>query len=386
MVRVAALLLLTFTAGLTLAGPSARAYDIRLSPDDRVTQVKDTADVALAEVRKLIRLAEAVQKFGERGARCTVAVLDTGINPAHVDFGKRIVAQRNYTEDNHKKPDDARDGNGHGTHVAGIIAANGTSKGIAPEARIIAMKVLDNEGGGSFDDVRAALRWILENHQQHTVCAANLSLGDDSNLSSLTAAEAGEMGELIVQLRAAGVPMVVSAGNAYFQHKTAGMSFPAIIPQTVSVGAVYDGRLGDKPIQYQSGAIAFATAADRVTPFSQRLPEDIGGHFRTDVFGPGAAVTSTGARNATEKSTSSGTSQAAPAVAGVVLLAQSYWLSKRKELPPVDSIEKWLRAGTTVKDGDDEEDNVLHTNATFVRVDALAALEAAHKDLASLPH
>ena len=69
-------------------------------------------------------------------------------------------------------------------------------------------------------------------------------------------------------------------------------------------------------------------------------------------------------------------------VTGIVLLAHSYWLAKRKELPPIDSVERWLRTGVRVIDGDDENDNVKHTKASFRRVDAYLVLEAAKKDLA----
>jgi subtilisin family serine protease len=359
----------------------AHGRELRLTPDDKVAQVANSADVALIEVRALINHKEAIEKYKIKGAGCTVAILDTGINPTHRDFGKRIVAQLNLTSDNGGKRDNARDGEGHGTHVSGIVVANGTNFGIAPEAGIIAIKVLDNEGGGNFDAVLEALEWVHANRQKYDICAANMSLGDESNEQSITEAEGGELAKVVAKLRADRIPVVVAAGNDYFRYKTSGMSFPAIIPGTISVGAVYDARLGDKPITYRSGAIANTTIADQITPFSQRLPDDVGKEFRTDVFGPGASVTSTGANDDTGQSISSGTSQASPVVAGVVLLAQSYWKSKRGELPTVDNLEKWLRSGKAVKDGDDEDDNVPHTQASFIRIDALATLDAVHCEL-----
>jgi subtilisin family serine protease len=366
-----------------LLGSQAHSQAVSLSPDDRVTQKPDGGDVALAEVRALIRLADAVKKYNALGKGCTVAVLDSGINPTHKDFGKRIVAQVNYTSDNGSRKSDARDGDGHGTHVAGIIAANSVNEGIAPEARIVAMKVLDNSGNGDFGYIRAALGWVLKNRKKHQICAANISVQDGKNTTSISRTDAGKMGELITQLRAARIAVVVAAGNEYFKHQEPGMSFPAIIPQAISVGAVYDAVQDDEPIGYGNGAAARTTGKDRVTPFTQRLPDDVGGIYRTDVFGPGATVTSTGAENDTGQSDSSGTSQPAPAVAGVVLLAQSYWKARCKKLPTVDQVERWLRGGVPIHDGDDEDDNVKHTNATFIRVDALSALEAAEKELGS---
>jgi subtilisin family serine protease len=359
----------------------ALGRDFGLTPDDKVAQVPYTVDLALREVRALISHEQAIKKYNITGAGCTIAILDTGINPTHKDFGKRIVAQLNLTKDNKKNRDNARDGEGHGTHVSGIVVANGTNYGIAPDANLIAIKVLDNEGAGNFEAVLEALNWVLANREKYGICAANMSLGDSSNSQSITDADGGEIMKVISKLREARVPVVVAAGNDYFKYQKSGMSFPAIIPGTISVGAVYDARLGDKPIRYQSGATANSTIADQITPFSQRLPDDTGQAFRTDVFGPGASVTSTGANDDTGQSISSGTSQASPVVAGVVLLAQSYWKSKRGELPTVDDLEKWLRSGVTVKDGDNEDDNVVHTQASYFRVYALATLDAVACDL-----
>src|SRR5690606_38523644 len=88
------------------------------------------------------------QDRGLTGAGIKVAILDTGIDHTHPDLGGclgancKVVAGYNFTDSG--EPDDAMDKNGHGTHVAGIVAANGELKGVAPGASLYAFKVLDN--------------------------------------------------------------------------------------------------------------------------------------------------------------------------------------------------------------------------------------------------
>ncbi len=93
-------------------------------------------------------------------------------------------------------------------------------------------------------------------------------------------------------------------------------------------------------------------------------------------FAP-APTDSSGNVGPQSESTDSGTSQAAPFVAGVVLLVQQYNFRLTNNLPCVDHLESWLRSSSpTIVDGDHEDDNVKHTRGRFVRLDAMAALEA----------
>jgi len=92
---------------------------------------------------------------------------------------------------------------------------------------------------------------------------------------------------------------------------------------------------------------------------------------------PGAAITSSGHQSDQGESTSHGTSQATPVVAGLVLLAQQYWLRQKGALPTVDQLETWLRHSKTLNiDGDDEDDNVNHNNKQYVNADALDMFDA----------
>jgi subtilisin family serine protease len=333
-----------------------------------------------AEVDTLIRVRQARQAFSVTGAGLTVAVLDTGLRATHIDFAGRVRAQRNFTSDNGGDPNNANDGNGHGTNVGGIIVANGNHVGIAPGAGIVPIKVLSNDGGGSFDAVNDALQWIIDNRATFNITAVSMSLGDESNADDDASPAVGSTQGLIRALRDMNVPVVVAAGNDYFQFQQQGMGFPAILRETVSVGAVYDASEGG--FAYRDGAEAFSSGAGRITPFSQRLHPDTNPNTRTVIFAPGAPVTSSGIASDTGESVQHGTSQATPVTTGVILLMQEFFLRTTGAMPSVDLLIQFLRnGGVEINDGDDEDDNVTHTGKNYLRLDALAALDAVRRHL-----
>jgi subtilisin family serine protease len=112
------------------------------------------------------------------GADVVIAIVDTGIDLDHPDLADRIVAGYDFVDDD-DVPDDQ---NGHGTHVAGSAAAIGNNDigviGMAPEAKIMPLKVLAADGSGSVEDVAAAITWAADNGAD----VINLSLGGSSNL------------------------------------------------------------------------------------------------------------------------------------------------------------------------------------------------------------
>jgi subtilisin family serine protease len=332
------------------------------------------------EVDTLIRVQRAHDTFKVNGTGLTVAVLDTGLRTTHVDFAGRVRAQRNFTADNGGAPGDASDGAGHGTNVGGIIVGNGIHVGIAPGAGIVPLKVLGNSGGGSFEAINAGLQWVLDNHEAFNITVVNLSLGAELNLVDDAETRDFSTTKLISQLTERNIAVVVAAGNEYFQFKQPGMGFPAIVRETVSVGAVYDSNVG--PFQYESGAEAFSTGANRITPFSQRLHDDHNQVTRTDIFAPGAPVTAAGINNDKAESVQQGTSQATPVTSGVILLMQEFFLRSANRLPSVETIIECLRKGAVeTNDGDDEDDNVPHTGKNYLRIDAFSALVAARRSL-----
>ncbi|QRM35414.1 S8 family serine peptidase [Microvirga sp. VF16] len=337
----------------------------------------------IPEADRLIRAKLGRDHFKVSGKGLSVAVLDTGLRTTHIDFKGRVAAQRNFTSDYGGDQNNAADENGHGTNVAGIICANKDHIGIAPDSQVIPLKVLHNSGGGSFDAIKDALQWVLDHGETHNISAVCMSLGDSGNYVSDTGFPLDALQARIRALKAKGVVCCVAAGNDYFTHGSVqGMGYPAIFRETVSVGAVYDFDEGS--FSYGSGAKAFSTAADRITPFSQRLHETVGGEAATDVFAPGAPIRSSGISNDRGESIQHGTSQATPVVTGVVLLVQELFFRAHNRLPAVDDVVQWLRSSSTrVVDGDDENDNVTHTNLAFRRVDALASLEAVSRSIAT---
>lgn len=346
-----------------------------IAPVERPVQ-SDASDFGLefVEVDALVKASEARKTFNVTGEGTLVAVLDTGLRTTHVDFKDRVVGGLNFTPDNGGDKNNASDGQGHGTNVAGIIAANGNHVGIAPKASVLPIKVLDNGGGGNFEAVLSALDWILAHHHEYPVSAVCMSLGDGGNYTSDEPYLNQAITARIRDLRSGRVPVAVAAGNHYYVHGSRqGMAFPAIIRETISVGAVYDADEGSHA--YDDGAAASSSAADRLTPFSQRLHKSVNREVSTDIFAPGAPVTSSGINTDLGESTQHGTSQATPVTVGVILLMQAFHRRVTGELPEVkDVVECLVKGGVTIFDGDDEADNVEHTNAEFTRISAPGAL------------
>lgn len=333
-----------------------------------------------AHVDSLIRVIPARRQFDVSGKGLTVAVLDSGLRTTHQDFEGRLVAQRNFTSDHGGDPNNVTDGLGHGTHVTGIIAGGkGARTGIAHDAGIVALKVL-TKLGGSFAAVQQGLRWVLDNHQQHNITVVSMSLGDSTNDSDDAPHQDSALLDVIRKLADRRIPVVVAAGNDYFRHQREGMAFPAILRETISVGAVYDAVMGE--FSYESGAMAFESKPDVLTPFSQRLSEATHPQARTDIFAPGAPVLSAGINNDQAESIQSGTSQAAPVISGVVLLMQEFYKRTTGHLPSIDELEQCLRRGAVpIQDLSGARDNVRHTDQSYLRVDALSALGAVHRIL-----
>jgi hypothetical protein len=211
------------------------------------------------------------------GTGVVVAVLDTGVDTSHAEFAGRILPGKDFVDGNVM-----RDPNGHGTHVAGIVAAaddgQGTS-GLAPTSTVLPVRVLDAEGFGTHAEIAAGIVWAVE----HGADVVNMSLGGESS-DALAAA--------VVFALDRGVVVVAAAGNNGGLLGNEPM-YPAAYPGVLAVGA--------------------ATPDDSVALFSTTGP-----HLR--LVAPGFAIRSTipgGYGYAT------GTSQAAPfaAAAAALLIA-----------------------------------------------------------------
>ena len=150
-----------------------------------------------------------MEKSFYTGKGIGVCILDTRIYE-HIDFTGRIWAFHDFLAFKRRPYDD----NGHGTHVAGLVAGDGTAsmgkyRGAAPGCGIISLKVLDRYGTGSQDDVLRALRWIRENRQQYRIRVVNISVGTTCNSKRNHA----RLLESVEQLWDEGVVVVTAAGN-----------------------------------------------------------------------------------------------------------------------------------------------------------------------------
>lgn len=150
-----------------------------------------------------------MEKSFYTGKGIGVCILDTGIYE-HIDFTGRIWAFYDFLAFKRRPYDD----NGHGTHVAGLVAGDGTAsmgkyRGAALGCGIISLKVLDRYGTGSQDDVLRALRWIRENRQQYRIRVVNISVGTTCNSKRNHA----RLLESVEQLWDEGVVVVTAAGN-----------------------------------------------------------------------------------------------------------------------------------------------------------------------------
>ncbi|KAK1756701.1 peptidase S8/S53 domain-containing protein [Echria macrotheca] len=207
------------------------------------------------------------------GAGTCSYVIDTGIYTAHSDFGGRATWLANYVDSSNS------DGNGHGTHVAGTIG--GTTYGVAKKTKLYAVKVLSASGSGSTSGVIAGINFVASDYKTRNCVngtVANMSLGGSSSSSMNSAAKA---------LVDAGVFLSVAAGN---DNANAQNSSPASEPSVCTVGATTNTDAKSSFSNY--GAIV-------------------------DVFAPGTSIKSTWIGSTSATNTISGTSMAAPHIAGL---------------------------------------------------------------------
>jgi subtilisin family serine protease len=331
-----------------------------------VDDVRAAAQVSVptnASFGSLIGLPSAFTNTPYRGDGYSVAVIDTGIDYNNPNLGggfgpgHRVIAGWNFVNNS----TDPMDDNGHGTHVAGIIgSSNGSYSGVAPNVNLIALKVLDSTGSGTYGNVQSALDWVVANQARYHIAAVNLSLG----VGNYTVNPYTFLDSDFSTLKNDGVFVSVAAGNNFFTNNSAvGLDYPAVDPLVVSVGAVYDGNFGS--LAWGSGARDYTTGPDHIASFSQRGPA-------LSIMAPGAMITSTYLHNTFQAM--AGTSMASPVVAGAsVLIHQA--LDTLHQTANEDTILGIMKStGVSLVDGRLESDNVVHTGLTFKRLDLGAAL------------
>ncbi|WP_405603176.1 S8 family peptidase [Streptomyces sp. NBC_01410] len=229
------------------------------------------------------------------GEGVTAYVIDTGVRISHKDFGGRAAHGFDAVDND----DSADDGNGHGTHVAGTIA--GTAHGVAKKAKVVGVRVLDDNGSGTTEQVVAGIDWVTKNHQGPSV--ANMSLGGGADEA---------LDEAVRKAIASGVTFAVAAGN---ESSDASQGSPARVKEAITV--------------------ASSTKEDAQSEFSN-FGEIV------DIYAPGSDITSAWNDSDEGTKTISGTSMATPHVVG----AAAVYLGAHQDATP-EQVAKALTDGAT---------------------------------------
>jgi len=288
--------------------------------------------------------ADQAWSQGRTGRGVTVAVLDSGVaaDPDLVSPADRILASVNFA-DQRSVPDPG----GHGTHVAGIIAGNGTRSagqfiGVAPEANIVDVRVLSSTGSGRISSVVRGIEWVLAHAVAYNIRVLNMSFGAPTPTSYRT----DPMSAAVEIAWRRGLVVVAASGNAGPGRDT--VASPGIDPYVITVGAADD-----------HGTIT--PRDDTLAPFSSWGTAD--SNAKPDLLAPGRRIVSIRvpgsaldrlypdrvvvAQNGSTYLRLSGTSMATPVVAGAVALV----LQGQPNLSP-DQV-KALLVGTTQPFGQD---------------------------------
>jgi subtilisin family serine protease len=293
------------------------------NPQVRAVAFDLPVQAQLGESAAVIRADRVWSEFRLTGAGVNVAVLDSGFDVNHPDINDSIIVQHCFNHGtcppgNTDEGDSARDENGHGTHVTGIITGRGSvaPRGIASDAGIVAVRVLNSAGNGWTSDVVAGIDWVVANQTRLNVRVMNLSLGGGAYATVCDASDANSMlyATAVQAARQAGITVFAASGNGAMADK---IMTPACVANVVSVGSTYDANLGpftwggSNPICTDA-----STAVDLLTCTSNSSPA-------LDLLAPGAVITSDGLGGGV--SNRSGTSMATPhasAVAALLLQAQ----------------------------------------------------------------
>jgi len=318
------------------AGRISNALLKRLADDPKVKRIHIDRDVTGEIARTSITVgAKNVQaQYGYTGAGVGVAVIDSGVTAWHDDLtvanrtGQRVSAFVDFVNGRTTKYDDW----GHGTHVAGIIAGNGyDSNGdrasIAPKANIVALKALDGEGKGKISNIIAALDWAVTNRVAYNIRVINMSLGagvfESYNTDPLTQAAKRAVDAGIVVVAAAGNMGKAADGKPQY----GAIGAPGNAPWVLTVGASSTMGTNDR-------------RDDTMANYSSRGPTMIDFGAKPDLVAPGSGTVSLAEKNSLFYATKapylvagkvknltylpyltlSGTSMAAPVVAGTVAL------------------------------------------------------------------
>jgi subtilisin family serine protease len=255
---------------------------VRVEPDGIATIVSTQtgATWGLDRVDQHALPLSTTYSYTRTGFGVTAYIIDTGIRFGHSEFGGRAVKGYDAVTANGT----AADCNGHGTHVAGTVG--GATYGVAKAVSLVAVRVLDCTGSGSWSGVIAGIDWVVGNHQAGNPAVSNMSLGGGASSS---------VDDAVRRMIADGVASAVAAGNGNRggRAQNACNYSPARVAEAMTIGAT--DRTDTKPSWSNYGSCV-------------------------DWFAPGVGITSAWYTSNTATNTISGTSMATPHTAGVAAL------------------------------------------------------------------
>jgi serine protease AprX len=304
--------------------PAATPSPAPTSSPEVSPQGQPAASQGQTSVYPTVVNADQVRSQGTTGRGVTVAVLDSGVAP-DPDLSGRILASVNFADERVTK-----DPGGHGTHVAGIVAGNGARSdgeivGIAPEANIIDVRVLDSRGAGRISSVVRGIEWVVAHRSVYNIRVMNLSLGAPVTVSyridPLSAAV-----EIAWQR---GIVVVAASGNSGPQRDT--VVSPGIDPYVITVGATDDlgtANRGDDVLAFFSawGTAESNAKPDLVAPGRRIVSVRAVGSVLDTLFSDRVVTAANGATYIRM----TGTSMSTPIVSGAVALL----LQRRPDLTP----------------------------------------------------
>jgi subtilisin family serine protease len=284
-----------------------------------------------------------ISGFNITGIDETVCILDTGINFSHTDLiGKNKTCVIDCVGKSCVENCSIADDNGHGTHVAGIVAANNGIRGVAVGVGLISVKVLDSAGEGSSSDIDAGISWCIENSANYNISVISMSLGTDCDLTPQYCYNVYcdyDWTSTVLRINNAtsrNISVIIATGN---DGNKQNISAPACINNAT--------------------AVASTDKSDNIASYSNR-------NNLTDLLAPGSSINST-KRDGTYF-IQSGTSMATPHVAGAFVIAREFFRLQNNRVPKPSEIEAVLN--NTGKQINDTGGKGLN----FSRIDIYSAL------------
>jgi subtilisin family serine protease len=261
----------------------------------RVSATQTNAEWGLDRIDQRALPLNGGYRYGPPTNNVSAYLIDTGILTTHTEFGGRARHGFDFVDGD----GDATDCHGHGTHVAGTLG--GATFGVAKDVTLYSLRVFDCTGTGTWAGVISAVDWVTANATKPAVANMSLSGGPSDALDAAVARSV-----------AAGITYVVAAGN---DNADACGTSPARVPGAITVGAT--------------------TSTDSRASYS-----NYGACL--DMFAPGSSVTSASSTGTSARATRSGTSMAAPHVAGAAAL----YLGANPLATPVEVAGALARAAT----------------------------------------